>query len=80
MRIRLLVVDATRAAPVDHIADILLRVGVPGDRDIVLSGPGKSYCGGEKRDGDNEKFRQKRIHYRKYRGYGNYEQCPCRPS
>ena len=57
--IRLLVVDTARGAIVDHIADILLRVGVPGDRDIVLSGPGKSYGGGEKRDGDNEELRQK---------------------
>ena len=57
---RLLVVGAARGAIVDHITDAFFRVGVPGDSDIVLSGPGKSYRGGEKGGGESEEFLAKK--------------------
>ena len=49
MGVRLIVVNTTRGAPVDHIADILLRVGIPSDGDMVSSG--RCHRGNEKSGG-----------------------------
>ena len=54
VRIRLLVVDPARGAPIDHITGVLVCDGIPGEGQIV--GGGRCDCGGENDGGESEKF------------------------
>ena len=64
----MLIVDAARGTIVDYVTDTFFRIGVPGDRDIVLSGPGESGRGSKKGGGESEEFREKGNHYGKQVG------------